>query len=282
MTHTTGMQPGPPGTRQGFVRSTRLSALALLLILAGCGIVGYALAGHGEAVRAEPPPATPATEPVTPVSRPASKAPLPVRITYPAAGGRKYAVAPGETANPAGKKGKLLRYRVAVEKDIKGITAGQFAAVATATLRDPRSWTAGGEWRLQRVGPGAHADFTIWLVTPKTRDSICEGAADGYTSCRTHDNVVINVARWAKGVPKYGAPLDAYRRYVINHEVGHRLGQAHELCPAKGDLAPVMQQQTLGLHGCKPNPWPFLDGARHRGTIGAYNDQVPPRDRGIS
>ncbi|MFD0525655.1 DUF3152 domain-containing protein [Paractinoplanes durhamensis] len=90
------------------------------------------------------------------------------------------------------------------------------------------------------------------------------------------------MARWVKGVPGYGASLDVYRRYVINHEVGHRLGQAHELCPGKGEPAPVMQQQTLGLHGCTANPWPILDGERHRGRIGAYDDPVPPRDRGRS
>lgn len=256
---------------------------ALLLLLAGCGLVAYGIAGRGTAVRAESPPSALPTSPATRATKPASPTKAaPARITYPAAGSRKFAVASGETAAPAGKKGKLLHYRVAVEKDIHGITASEFAATATATLRDPRSWTAGGEWRLQRVGKDDRADFTIWLVTPKTRDAICEGAADGYTSCRTHDNVVVNVARWAKGVPHYGASLDVYRRYVVNHEVGHRLGQAHELCPAKGDPAPVMQQQTLGLHGCAPNPWPFLNGERHRGRIGAYDDQVPPRDKGNS
>ncbi|GAA2877511.1 lipoprotein [Actinoplanes cyaneus] len=246
--------------------------------------MGYGLMGGGAAVRAQsPPPAPVATAPETEaIEGPPEPSTAPARVTYPAGGSRKYAVAARETAAPAGRKGTLLHYRVAVERDIHGVTAAQFAAVTTATLRDPRSWTAGGEWRLQRVGPDDRADFTIWLVTPKTRDAMCEGAADGYTSCRAHDNVVINVARWAKGVPDYGASLGVYRQYVINHEVGHRLGQAHELCPAKGDLAPVMQQQTLGLHGCKPNSWPFLDGSRHRGRIGAYDDKVPPRDKGFS
>ncbi|MFI1993931.1 DUF3152 domain-containing protein [Actinoplanes sp. NPDC020271] len=263
------------------MRSTRLSFLAALLILAGCGVAVYGLMDRGTAVQAQSPLPEP-TSHAPPAIPEKSEAPRAQRITYPAGGSRKYAVAAGETAAPAGQKGTLLRYRIAVEKDIHGVTATEFASAATATLRDPRSWTAGGQWRLQRVGPDDRADFTIWLVTPKTRDSICEGAADGYTSCRSHDNVVINVARWAKGVPDYGASLGVYRQYVINHEVGHRLGQAHELCPGKGDLAPVMQQQTLGLHGCRPNPWPFLDGTRHRGRIGAYDDQVPSRDQGNS
>ncbi|AEV83252.1 hypothetical protein ACWT_2230 [Actinoplanes sp. SE50] len=217
-------------------------------------------------------------------SAPPTRAPAPKpRITYPATGSRKFAVASGEAAAPAGdRKGRLLRYHVLVERDIKGVTASEFATAVTTTLRDPRSWTAGGQWRLQRVGPEQKADFAVRLVTPATRDRLCEGATDGYTSCRTHDEVVINVARWAKGVPHYGASLAVYREYVINHEVGHRLGQAHELCPGRGRPAPVMQQQTLGLHGCTPSAWPFLNGVRNRGRIGAYDDPVPPRDRGLS
>ncbi|GAA2635336.1 DUF3152 domain-containing protein [Paractinoplanes durhamensis] len=242
---------------------------AAILLMAGCGT----------AVRAEPGSSPPPVS-ASPSASPSAAAKP--EITYPAGGGRKYAVAAGEAAAPAGTKGTLLRYRVAVERDIHGLTAAEFAATVTATLRDPRSWTGSGDWRLQRVGPAGDADFTVRLVTPKTRDSLCDGAADGYTSCRSHDEVVVNVARWVKGVPGYGASLDVYRRYVINHEVGHRLGQAHELCPGKGEPAPVMQQQTLGLHGCTANPWPILDGERHRGRIGAYDDPVPPRDRGRS
>ena len=84
---------------------------------------------------------------------------------------------------------------------------------------------------------------------------------------------MLNVARWAHGVPNYGAPLAAYRQYMINHETGHRLGRGHELCPGPGQPAPVMQQQTLGLHGCTPYAWPYLNGARYKGRLGQYDDR---------
>ncbi|WP_372339001.1 DUF3152 domain-containing protein [Actinoplanes sp. RD1] len=203
-------------------------------------------------------------------------------ITYPATGSGKWAAASAQSGPAAGRSGTLLRYRVLVERDIDGLPVDTFASTVTATLSASRGWTAGGRWRLQRVGPGAPYDFTIYLATPRTRDQLCGDTPDGYTSCRNGDKVVLNVARWVKGVPRFGAGLTTYRQYMVNHEVGHRLGQGHELCPKPGEPAPVMQQQTLGLHGCAANPWPYLGGERYAGESGAYDDEIPAADPGIS
>lgn len=168
-----------------------------------------------------------------------------------------------------GDKGTLMRYRVAVEDGIEQDVA-PFAETVETAFADERGWSGGGEWRLQRVAKGEAADFTIYLASPKTRAVLC-AADDYYTSCRNGDRVVINLARWIEGVPDYGAGLDVYRLYVINHESGHALGHGHELCPKKGDLAPVMQQQTLGLHGCEANAWPYPHGKKyHSGPQGEY------------
>ncbi len=174
-----------------------------------------------------------------------------------------------------GGSGSLMRFQVAVEREIANIDLAGVAAFVEETYADPRGWTAGGTWRFQRVGPGQPADFTLYLVTPATRDSLCAHGRDRYTNCREGDRVVLNIARWIQGVPNYGAPVEVYRRYAVNHETGHRLGEWHELCPGPGRLAPLMQQQSLGRHGCVANPWPYLDGRRYRGTTGAYNDPVP-------
>jgi hypothetical protein len=166
----------------------------------------------------------------------------------------------------AGASGRLLRYRVAVEGGV-GVDPAEFAEAVEAVLADPRGWTLGG-LRLQRVDPTHAADFTVMLASPVTSERLCrtEGMETGqFTNCRLHGRVVINSARWLTGVLDYGAPLSVYRAYAVNHEVGHELGAGHELCPGPGLPAPVMQQQTLGLHGCVANPWPYLDGARYRG-----------------
>lgn len=166
-----------------------------------------------------------------------------------------------------GRSGALHRYRVAVENGI-GVAPESFAAAVDAILADPRGWTASG-LRLQRVAAGTSASFTVLLATPVTSEALCRQdrlETERYTSCRLSDGrVVINLARWLTAVPDYGAPIEVYQAYVINHEVGHQLGWAHELCPGPDRPAPVMQQQTLGLDGCLANGWPYVNGARYRG-----------------
>ncbi|WP_338750257.1 DUF3152 domain-containing protein [Janibacter alittae] len=155
-----------------------------------------------------------------------------------------------------GSSGQLMTYEVEVEKG-SGVSARVFAGAIDGTLRNPRGWTAGGHWRFQRVSAG-QSDLTIRLATPKSVDAQCAAAGlntHGYTSCRTGRYILINLDRWYLGVPQI-RDLDLYRNYLINHEVGHALGKGHQSCPGKGETAPVMLQQTLGLDGCVANAWP--------------------------
>jgi hypothetical protein len=175
-----------------------------------------------------------------------------------------YVTAPGAVH---GATGTLKRFRVAVETGA-GFDTAAFAAIVDKVLGDPRGWTASGQVRLQRVAGQAAADFTVYLATPATSEAMC--AAGGlhtsrYTSCRLPGKVVINLVRWLAGVPSYGAPLEVYQAYALNHEVGHELGNGHEACPGAGQPAPVMQQQTLGLNGCSANAWPYVNGVRYSG-----------------
>lgn len=183
----------------------------------------------------------------------------------------------GQAGPVLGRAGPIRRFRVAVESNVTTQAVGEFADKIDAVLGDGRSWIASGQVRFQRVPVGAPYDFTIHLATSGTAHQMCaSGGVDGtrgYTSCRYGGHVVLNLDRWYTSVPYYakaGVPLEVYRTYMLNHEVGHELGHGHERCPGTGRPAPVMEQQTLGLHGCTPNPWPYVGGRRYAGPLGSY------------
>ncbi|MGC4767824.1 DUF3152 domain-containing protein [Micromonospora sp. DT44] len=251
------------GARPSLVRMRRRRRRSLLL-----GVLGLATAtaiGVTVARGGEPPVDTP------PIPTPGGMGvgggeAHPAPSDYPSVGAGRFSAADGETAVRGGD-GPLRRYRVVVERD-SGQDAATFAARVDEVLADPRSWIASGELRVQRVADARAADFTVYLATPVTSERMCaEGglSTERYTSCRLPGRVIINLARWQEAVPDYGAPLETYRTYVINHEVGHELGAEHEACPGPGEPAPVMQQQTYGLEGCVANAWPYLDGRRYAG-----------------
>jgi hypothetical protein len=166
-------------------------------------------------------------------------------------------------------KGTLYKVRVDVEEGLP-LDGKLFAEAVYKTLNDRRSWGHGGTKTFERVSTG-HADIVITLASPGTTAKWCAKSGldtsvenvscDSASTPRT----MINAYRWAQGSKTYAsAGILMYRQMVINHEVGHRLGHRHEVCPKNGALAPVMMQQTkwLTLNGvtCKPNPWPYPQG----------------------
>ena len=71
--------------------------------------------------------------------------------------------------------------------------------------------------------------------------------------------MIINQMRWLNASPMWREQRRSvrdYRHMVVNHETGHWLGHDHAYCSRAGAQAPVMQQQSKGLQGCGPNPWP--------------------------
>jgi len=163
--------------------------------------------------------------------------------------------------SPVFGTGPLQRFIVEVEEDID-VDGARFAAAVEDTLGDPRSWGNGGRMSFQRVGVEEAAAgqfvFRVSLVSPGNMETYCPGVGTGgYTSCRYGDRAVINLARWATAVPHYDGDIATYRQYVVNHEVGHALGNGHVPCPGPGQVAPVMLQQTLRLDGCVKNAWPY-------------------------
>lgn len=148
------------------------------------------------------------------------------------------------------------RYRVEVEKELP-FNIDDTAKFIDETLADPRGWGAKGKHAFQRVSDDSY-DFRIVIATPDTVDELCAPLrTNGKVSCGRDGRATLNGLRWAVGVESFGDDIDNYRRYLVAHEFGHLLGYQHEKCPAPGELAPVMVQQTHSTQGCEPNPWPF-------------------------
>ncbi|GAA2811355.1 DUF3152 domain-containing protein [Saccharopolyspora taberi] len=210
---------------------------------------------------------------------------LPPGSPIPEFGARTFEVLPG--TSPKIGQGALYKYSVEVEVGVKLADGNDsFGTLVQETLSDPRSWTnpkASPEGiSLQRVdSSGPRPDFRVILVSQQTAREACDysNGVPFDSSCRKGDMVYINAARWVRAAVSFEGDIGSYRRYAINHEVGHVFNNGHLGCPQQGALAPVMMQQTFSVSNnelhelnkiadqgtsipangfvCRPNAWPF-------------------------
>lgn len=132
----------------------------------------------------------------------------------------------------------------------------RFEAVVEAILSDPRGWSRAG-FRLMRRDDGP---YLIVLAEGPEVDRLClPHDTYGRYSCQRRDVVALNADRWRTATPQWTGDLATYRRMLVNHEVGHLLGQPRprRQWPRPGQPAPLMAQQSTELDGCLPNPWPL-------------------------
>ena len=150
----------------------------------------------------------------------------------------------------------VVSYQVQT-KGIVGSSLENFASQAAETYADARGWSQLGV-TFKRVQSGGA--FTLILSQAALMTTFSATGCDTTYSCNVGNYVIINNDRWQNATPSWnatGGSLRNYRHMVINHETGHWLGHGHQMCGGAGQLAPVMQQQSINLQGCKFNPWPL-------------------------
>ncbi|MCS7482021.1 DUF3152 domain-containing protein [Umezawaea endophytica] len=225
-------------------------------------------------VRANPAP-TSATGPDRLTGARGSTADLPDGPPVPRLGYGTWHVVPG--SGEAVGDGLVQTFSVEVEDGVRPADGDPaFGRAVEQALGDPRGWTADGEVALRRVDVEEPA-LRIRLTSQETARALCGFELPYDTSCRIDDAVYLSAARWVRGAKAFD-DLGEYRRYLVNHEVGHFLGHSHEPCDVDGGPAPVMMQQTFSTANdelarltrenpqqavvptdgkvCEPNPWP--------------------------
>jgi hypothetical protein len=266
----------PPGHRRRTSRQVRLRrTLVTAVVLVLLASIGYRQVTKDDQ---DPVVAVPAGASGTPVSSATAKASPTANAedgspstetttsdatSVPQNGNGKITVVPVPSTTPT-TSGRTVHYTVEIEGGL-GVDAASVASTVQSVLLDSRGWQKVDGIRFVNVTPGeaergAPVDIRVTLASPGLTDKLCAPMRTlSQVSCWNGERSVLNLRRWVLGDDSYGKDVSRYREYQVNHEVGHGLGHQHRSCPAKGDRAPVMVQQTLSLGGCKP--WPYPSGA---------------------
>lgn len=264
------ISPGPdrPMSDQRKYRLRRTAAGAVVLLVLGTGIaklLGDDTPANAGATtsRSAAPGATKSaskTAAATKAGSSATTSASPAKATsVPQSGDGKITVRAMPGSDTA-RSGTTKTFTIEAEGGL-GLDLTQFATSVRAILSSDQGWEVQDKVHFVGLTPeqakaGRTPDVRITLASPDLTDELCAPLNTiGEVSCNRQGRAVINAKRWALGVTYYD-DLALYRTYLINHEVGHGLWHQHEFCPSPGANAPIMQQQTLGLQGCKAWPYP--------------------------
>ena len=150
---------------------------------------------------------------------------------------------------------QTVKYQVVTNGATK-TSLTDFKRQVQETLNDDRGWKRLGVKFEYTESGGA---FTM-VLAESSKVPAYGAPCDDVWNCNVGNFVIANEDRWLMATDPWnaaGGNIRDYRHMTVNHELGHWLGHGHIFCSAGGQAAPVMQQQSMDLKGCKFNPWPL-------------------------
>lgn len=213
-------------------------------------------------------------------------------LDVPVRGDGNLTVVPGKS-DPVGT-GPTRYVRLEIEDGLP-LDPDVVTSYVMAILDNAQGWTAQGRVSFARTD--GVADIRIVFASPKTALALCPRPDDAalpdvappdvppvmttaspsatakaptpspgasvspspsvVPSCADQGIAVISAYQWAAGIGAFGDDTLGMHDYMLNHSIGHILGEPDVKCGGSGQLAPVMENQQLDITPCKPNGWPF-------------------------
>lgn len=159
----------------------------------------------------------------------------------------------------------LVKYNFVLDEDLVSdydlcgdCVFHQTLAKIRNVLNDERGWTKYGfTFECLNLGNKKSSQERILNIILCSNDKANNECNMGGLSCYDPSQHVIyfNYSNWMTG-GNSGMPIDEYRNYVINHEVGHALGfykhTNNRGCQRDGGKSSVMAQFTKGKKAVSP------------------------------
>ena len=159
-----------------------------------------------------------------------------------------------------------LVIHVAFLSRVPDVTTSEFKTTAIAILNAPTGWRQSG---FTFVADDL-SDLRVVLAEGPRVDELCRPLETfGTVNCQNGSVVALNADRWRQGGRDWDSTVEAYRVYVVTHEVGHLIGLRHpkSRCPAGETVSAVMEPQTNNLVLCAGNGIPLqweIEWAKNR------------------